>query len=259
MGTAESVEFWRDYLAQFHYIANFPDYWHLLEQVYGLMGGSENKERILDAGCGNGNFGMFMLINHAYRHQLTTPPAGPSPRYVAVDFVPSALAQTRRNLEGVSEDLQTRFPSQMQSLMNVSLVRADLNMPLPFRSDRFEGILCNLVIGYLQDPLFALRELLRVLTPKGRLVLTNFKPNADLTQIYRNFVPFATPGADLEEAKKVLATTGKIQEGQREGLFQSFDRQALARLLMSSGAIHPRIYSAFANQAFIAVAEKPSR
>jgi hypothetical protein len=103
--------------------------------------------------------------------------------------------------------------------------------------------------------LFTLRELLRILAPKGRLVLTNLKPDADLTQIYRDSIPFANPGT---EAKGVLATTGKIQEGQREGIFQSFDRQTLARLLMSSGAIHPRIYSAFANQAFVAVAEKPS-
>jgi PAS domain S-box-containing protein len=258
MGTAESIEFWRDYLAQFHYIANFPDYWHLLEQVYGLIGASDKQERILDAGCGNGNFGMFLLINKAYRQQISVESTDQACQYVGLDFVAGALTQTRRNLDSVFEDLQSKFPPavQMQPLLTTSLVLADLNVPLPFRSGQFAGIVCNLVIGYLQDPLFALRELLRVLAPKGRIVLTNLKPDADLTQIYRNFIPFAKPAEELDEAKQILATTAKIQRGQREGIFRSFDRHALARLLMTSGAVQPRIYSAFANQAFIVVAEK---
>jgi PAS domain S-box-containing protein len=263
MGTAESIEFWRDYLAQFHYIANFPDYWHLLEQIYGLVGASDRKERILDAGCGNGNFGMFLLINKAYRQQVAPVSDEASEKashYVGVDFVSGALAQTRSNIESVSEDLQRKFPSGIRSqpLIRVSLVLTDLNLPLPFKTNQFEGIVCNLVIGYLQDPLFVLRELVRVLEPKGKLVLTNLKPDADFTQIYRNFMP-STPEAEPHEIRQISVTSGKIQQAQRDGIFRSFDRQALARLLMSSGAVQPRIYSAFANQAFIAVAEKAAR
>ncbi|MGH7254091.1 MAG: hypothetical protein ACREIE_09865, partial [Nitrospiraceae bacterium] len=41
------------------------------------------------------------------------------------------------------------------------------------------------------------------------------------------------------------------------GIFRFFDKQELTMLLISSGAVQPRIYSTFANQAFIAVAEKP--
>ena len=67
MAKTETVEFWRDFLAHYHYIVNSPDYWHLLDQIYSLMGPCENGEIILDAGCGNGNFGMFLLINQAYR------------------------------------------------------------------------------------------------------------------------------------------------------------------------------------------------
>jgi hypothetical protein len=36
MGTGESMDFWRDYLAHFHYNAKVPDYWHILEHAYGL-------------------------------------------------------------------------------------------------------------------------------------------------------------------------------------------------------------------------------
>ncbi|HET8579920.1 MAG TPA: PilZ domain-containing protein, partial [Nitrospiraceae bacterium] len=71
MGKAENTEFWRDYLAQFHYIVNSSDYWHLLDHIYSSLGVLERDERILDAGCGNGNFGMFLLINQAYRERNT--------------------------------------------------------------------------------------------------------------------------------------------------------------------------------------------
>ena len=45
-------------------------------------------------------------------------------------------------------------------------------------------------------------------------------------------------------------------QGESNGIFRFFDKQELTMLLMSSGAVQPRIYSTFANQAYIAVAEK---
>jgi hypothetical protein len=50
---------------------------------------------------------------------------------------------------------------------------------------------------------------------------------------------------------------GKILQGERDGVFRFFDKQKLIMLLTASGAVQPRIYSTFANQAYIAVAEKP--
>jgi ubiquinone/menaquinone biosynthesis C-methylase UbiE len=107
--------------------------------------------------------------------------------------------------------------------------------------------------------LFTLRELMRVLSPDGKLILTSFKPQADLAQIYRNFISVAKGQEEIEKAKQVLNTSGNITLHERQGGFRFFDRQELAMLLMSSGAVQPRIYSTFANQAYIAVAEKPTR
>jgi hypothetical protein len=61
----------------------------------------------------------------------------------------------------------------------------------------------------------------------------------------------------VEEAKEILNNSGKIMQCESNGIFRFFDKQELTMLLTSSGAIHPRIYSTFANQAYIAVAEKP--
>ena len=260
MAKTETVEFWRDYLSHFHYILNSSDYWHLLDQIYSLMGRLDNGERVLDAGCGNGNFAIFLLINQAYRQQNALRGKGEPPHYVGIDFVPSALLQVRKNLSTATADLQGKFPAVLTpySLLRTSLGLADLRMPLPFHNDQFDRIVCNLVLSYLDDPLFTLRELFRVLSPNGRLVLTNLKPHADLSQIYRNFLQLAQRPEEVEEAKHILNNSGKITQGESNGIFRFFDKQELTMLLMSSGAVQPRIYSTFANQAYIAVAEKPA-
>lgn len=253
---ADNCQFWRDYLDQSHYIVNFSDYWHLLDHIYRLLGTLDQNERILDAGCGNGNFGMFLLINQSYRQQHV----GRAARlhYVGLDFVPGGLKQARINLMKVAAELRGKFAmaGRPQSIMKASLMCADLDLALPFHDNQFDRVICNLVISYLRDPLFTLRELIRVLVPNGKLVLTNIKPRADLSQLYRNFVNTAKDREELEKAKQILNSSGKLTQREREGEFHLFEKQELAMLLISSGAVQPRIYSTFANQAYIAVAEK---
>jgi len=117
---------------------------------------------------------------------------------------------------------------------------------------------CNLVLGYLRDPLFTLRELIRVLAPCGKLVLTHFKPDANFAQIYRQFVSLAKSDLDRQQAEEAVEASRRITQSSHGVAFHFFDRQELAMLLMSGGASQPRIYSTFANQAYIAIAEKPS-
>ncbi len=260
MAKTEMMEFWRDYLDHFHYIANVSDFWHLLDHIYRLLGDIQEVNRVLDAGCGNGNFGMFLMVNQAYRlrHASAVDPASLS--YVGADFVFSALLHARGNLLNVALKSGRPLASAlaMPAPVVTSLALSDLNMSLPFRDNQFDRIVCNLVIGYLQDPLFTLRELMRVLSPNGKLVITNLKPNADLSHIYRNFIQVTEHPEEVEEARRLLNNSGKIKQGESDGIFRFFDRHELAMLLESSGAARPRIYTTFANQAYIAVAEKPS-
>ena len=88
-------------------------------------------------------------------------------------------------------------------------------------------------------------------------MLTNLKPHADLSQIYRNFVQKTEEPQEVEEARQLLNNAGKIKQGESEGIFRFFDRQELLMALISTGGVNPRIYSTFANQAYIAVIEKP--
>ncbi|MDE3019533.1 MAG: alpha/beta fold hydrolase, partial [Nitrospirota bacterium] len=72
MGQAELVEFWRDYLDHFHYVVNVHDYWQLLDHIYRLTAVPNEDTLIFDAGCGNGNFGVFLMVNQAYSQRHTS-------------------------------------------------------------------------------------------------------------------------------------------------------------------------------------------
>ncbi len=259
MAKTDMVEFWRDYLDNFHYIANVSDYWQLLDHIYRMAGSLEGGMRLLDAGCGNGNFGMFLLINQAYRLRNGAARGAEPIQYVGVDFIQPALAAAGLNLVRTAAEIRGRFSLSAGTPplpMDFSLLAADLNMPLPFRDGQFDRIVCNLVIGYLQDPSFLITEFLRVLAPAGRLVITNLKPHPDLSQIYRNFVQSTDRPEELQEARHLLNNSGKIIQAESDGVFRFFDRQELTMLLLASGAAQPRVYSTFANQAYLVAADK---
>ncbi|WHZ22996.1 MAG: hypothetical protein OJF47_002108 [Nitrospira sp.] len=258
IGKADHVAFWKDYLHNFQTIPNVADFWRLMDQVYRLMGDCHHGERILDAGCGNGNFGVFLQLNQAFRQRYARRGDFRSPDYVGVDFVPAALTQTTANFEQVGETLRGQFPEGLRSYvpMSMRVCRADLESPLPFPDHSFDRVVCNLVIGYVRDPLFTLREYLRVLAPQGRLVISNLKPYADLSAIYRSFVETAQTADHVEEGRRLLDNSGKIKAREGEGVFHFFHQAELDSLLRAAGVAHPRVYSTFGNQAVIAVAEK---
>jgi PAS domain S-box-containing protein len=261
MSRFENLEFWRDYLDHFHYVVNVSDFWRLLDMIYGFLGGLNRGEMILDAGCGNGNFGMFLMLNQAYQRRDTLRADWSPPHYVGIDFVPHALRQAHVNFRKLVTDLRGKLPEVVrpQPPVKTDLSLVDLNMPLPFRDDQFDRVVCNLVLGYLHDPLQTVQELMRVLAPGGRLALTNLKPQADLSQIYRNFLRTTRDQDEVEEARQLLNNSGKIRHAEANGIFHFFEKQELAMLLLSSGAYQPRIYSAMANQAYLAVAQKPAK
>ncbi|MET0516890.1 MAG: PilZ domain-containing protein [Nitrospiraceae bacterium] len=255
---AEQQEFWRDYLDNFRYISNVSDFWQLMDHIYGLMGPCDRGETILDCGCGNGNLAMFLRINQAYRRRFSRARDFKLPSYYGVDFVPSALRVAYENVNHIGILLHQQLMGQVISSppMSVTLCRADLEWPLPFPDNFFDRVVCNLVIGYVRDPLFTIRELVRVCSPYGRIVVSNLKAHADLSEIFRNFSKTAENEEELLEGRHLLNNSGKIKQGEGDGYFHFFDKHELTMLLQAAGASRPRVYSTFANQAYVAVADK---
>jgi SAM-dependent methyltransferase len=57
-----------------------------------------------------------------------------------------------------------------RSLRNVTFARCAAGA-LPFRTSRFDAVVCRLGVMFFADPIASLREMLRVLVPGGRLAL----------------------------------------------------------------------------------------
>jgi SAM-dependent methyltransferase len=102
------------------------------------------RPRVLDLGCGTA----------AIASEL----AAAGCDVVGVDLVPGMLRRARARMG--------RRPHG-----SVSLVRADLDGPLPYRSAAFDAGLCVASLHCVADPLRLLREIRRVLRPGAPLLL----------------------------------------------------------------------------------------
>jgi malonyl-CoA O-methyltransferase len=114
--------------------------------------------RILDAGCGAGR-GLVSLGRRF-----------PNADLLGVDFAQSALRAARRS--------ESRLARAWRSLAGPALtyVCADFSH-LPFRSGSVAMVWSNLALAWAADPLSALREIHRVLSPGGLLMFSTYGPD----------------------------------------------------------------------------------
>jgi len=109
------------------------------------LAGDVAGRRILDAGCGSG--------------PLFAPLRDRGAQVTGVDSSAGMLEVARTRL-GADADLHL----------------ADLAGPLPFADATFDDVIASLVMHYLPDWGPTLRELRRVLTPGGRLIMSIYHP-----------------------------------------------------------------------------------
>lgn len=108
----------------------------LRQSLAGIPAGAP----VLDAGCGCGEFLLFL--------------SGLGYEVAGVDFSPSAISKARVAVPGAR------------------LETASLERGLPFASGAFAAVWCTEVLEHLFDVHAALSELNRVLAPEGLLILT---------------------------------------------------------------------------------------
>jgi SAM-dependent methyltransferase len=137
----------------------FNDYYER-PAMYELLGDVAGQ-RVLDAGCGPGDYAQWLL-----HHGATV---------TAIDSSPRMVDLTRERL---GDAVETR--------------RADLNEPLTFiNAEHIDTILCSLVLDYIEDWDRLFKEFGRVLRPSGRLVFSvhhpffvDLKVNVDINETY---------------------------------------------------------------------------
>lgn len=107
-------------------------------------------QRILDIGCGTGY--LTRLLRQKF----------PKAQIVALDLAPAMVQATRQSFG-------RRWPWQARQCFTVGDAAA-----LPFAAGRFDLAISNLAMQWLPEPSAMLREMRRVLAPKGLLLFSTF-------------------------------------------------------------------------------------
>lgn len=221
--TSDSVQpdsFWNLYSHVYDSVYHLIPYRGLLWQAYEALQLGPGM-RVLDAGCGTGNFESF--ISHK------------SPPPIEIDALDSSagmLSVARR---------------KCRSLEYVRFSACDLNRTLPFADDTFDRVVTINVLYAIDDPDRVVRELLRVLKPEGVLVISSPLPSysvgpmiADHFHRLRNVWGLHRRVGRVLETAWVLVTGGALQwalnnsvinRREADGMYHSLDRQELEDLL----------------------------
>jgi ubiquinone/menaquinone biosynthesis C-methylase UbiE len=183
--------FWDTYSRYYDSIYHLMPYRELLWDAYQALD-LQPGMRLLDAGCGTGNFECFLAEKNA-----------PAASIHAIDLSEGMLARARRKCA----DMPT-----------VYLECANLNSQLPFEDASFDRIVSINVLYALDDPDHAIGEFLRVLKPEGRIVLSTPLPEfrigplvVDHFRRVRNIWGVGRKVARVVRSLALLVTSGLAQ------------------------------------------------
>ncbi len=256
-------QFWQEYLGSYQMLAKVPDYRAYVELIQRLLGVPRKGHVVLDAGCGVGYYGAWLLSRLSVANQNV--PQGDrvhsfGGHYIGLDFIDSALRQAIAKHKEIVASLQQENAADQggPGILQLHYLHADLNFRTPLADGSVDKICCSLVLPYVSDPLASLNELARVLRPGGRIVVTSLKPYADLSEIYRNFVSQAQSEQDIVEARRLLSSAGRIKQKEGEGYYHFFSERELTALMIAAGLERVKVYRSFGNQANVAIAAKRS-
>ncbi len=251
VGSRESTgrdAFWNLYSRVYDSVYTLMPYRALLWDTYQALE-LEPGMRVLDAGCGTGNFEHFI-------HQKQPPHV----TIEGLDFSPKMLERAR---------------AKCGALDNVAFARGDLTAPLPYADATFDRILSINVLYALPDPDFTVGELLRVLKPDGILVVTSPAPEFAVSALVADhYSRVKNIWGVHRQASTVLRSTGVflasgvaqwalnnfvINGREASGEYHSLDHAEMEMLLdrrRSQGVERFQVARALANQNIFATAVK---
>jgi ubiquinone/menaquinone biosynthesis C-methylase UbiE/pimeloyl-ACP methyl ester carboxylesterase len=248
----DEQNFWVSYLSKFFMIMKSRDYQNLLSLIAQLLGEIEDGCCMLDAGCGNGHFGAWLLLNINTTIQKNA--AKVHFKYTGLDFAEDALLDARKVHADILSKISSTYAKKIKC--DFEYIMQDIEEGTIFEDDMFDKICCNLVVSYLKDPERALKDLYSKLKPGGRIVVSSLKPYNDLSLIYKNYLDQNVTPEDILVGRSLLSSAGKIRHREKQGHYHFFSEEELEKMMARAGFIRVKMYRAFGNQANVAVAEK---
>lgn len=254
--------FWGKYLEKYRVMEKMDDYQQYLDLVGELLGRFEDGDVLLDAGCGNGLLGVW-VVRELLQRQSTNFEI--PPLYFGMDLTDSGLSDAVGKHAATKIALTTK-PERPPGSVEMIYSRIDLDqfgspeMPpeeiINIADGSFDRVVCSLLLSYLKSPTRVLEQLHRVIRPGGRIVVSSMKPFCDLSSIYRDFVDQKISDHDVESARELLRAAGAIKMKQEQGYYTFFSGDELTAFLIRAGFKQPQCFTSLGNQACVAVATK---
>jgi len=248
------ADFWGDYLGKFGIMEQAKYYIEYFSKMGTLIGAFRPADVILDAGCGNGFYGVGVLRSLSQHLPLMDSSACPF-HYCGIDLTDTGLLRSySRHVDEIVE-LQRESLVQLKGVsfsyrkLNFDLVGGAEGRPLPFSNGSINKVCSSLLISYLKEPVDLLREFYRVLKPGGVAVVSSMKPGCDMTVVYHDSVAAAYTEGNDRDAKVLLSAAGKIKVKKDVELYHFFTRQELSDLARDAGFTDIEVYRSFGDQA----------
>ncbi|MBX3736487.1 MAG: methyltransferase domain-containing protein [Candidatus Didemnitutus sp.] len=255
------TNFWSGYLEKYSVLEKSQDYRDYME-LLGRLCAFRPGAAVLDAGCGNGMFGRWVLHETIRQRRVkAAAPEAPS-LYVGLELTERGLNDALGNhLTTLDRD---RAEIARGGPPGMGYLRFDFNdlgdasgaPRLPFADGTFDVVCCSLVLSYLKRPQLLLRELHRVVKPGGVLVASSMKPHCDMSAIYRDFMDQQASPEELERARNLLRAAGKIRLKEEVGHYAFFSDTELSSLVLETGFHVRESFHSLGNQAVVIKAQK---
>ncbi len=253
-------DFWNGYLGKFGTIEQASVYIDYFEKISALIGTIREGDVVIDAGCGNGFFGLCLL--HSMESALGTR-SDFARRFVyyGLDLTPGGLGQAYSRQNHIKSKLiadtydqasGVTFAYQRVDFDKIDLGKGEkpVNLRLPFADNSIDKICSSLVVSYLKDPVAFVSELRRILKPGGVVVLSSMKPDCDMTVLYHEFISSETDEAETaDDAQKLLGAAGKIKLKEQSGIYGFFSEEELVSIITVAGFGEYDVFRSLGNQA----------
>ncbi len=172
-------------------------------------------------------------------------------------------------LEGNHLDY-SKLDTSLLRFGKLSFRKSTLDLSLPFQDAQFHKILSSIVLSYLFNPEESLQEFHRILKPEGKLVVSTFRPDVDMSRVYTRLIQQVETNPDyviphnmtrddfLNAVRSFANSAAFLLHLEEEGHFRFLSRVELKTLLESAGFDRINLYDSFGYppQAYIAVASK---
>ena len=249
---------WIAHLAQLPQLGTLHHHAWLLQELYQQTLPLDPGMRVMEIGCGTGDFAQTLAVNQMYRRAHTSHAPHAPVHYLGIDSSREGLSAAEQAFRTLNRELQSTFAdvTSPAPTMTAEWIHSEWGShpaPFPHPLDRIVG---HLSLSFANSPLALLRNAGQALTPGGRLVITCMQPHADLARLYREQLHTAGQDELSPSAQIFLHYLGRLHEAVRHGLLHAFDREQLSDLMTHAGFIPVRIVPILDGQLLIATARK---